>query len=81
VTDGWTAAAATRLKQGDVVTFALSDGVNPQNREDTGDLRMFAVTADTASDGSGNLTIPIFPAMTLSGPYQNVTRGRSTTRP
>jgi hypothetical protein len=75
VTDGWTAAAATRLKQGDVVTFALSDGVNPQNREDTGDLRMFAVTADTASDGSGNLTIPIFPAMTLSGPYQNVNAG------
>lgn len=73
VTNGWTAAAATRVKQGDVITFALTDGVNPQNHEDTGDLRMFACTADTASDGSGNLTIPIFPAMTTTGPYQNVT--------
>jgi hypothetical protein len=74
VTNGWTAAAATRLKRGDVITFASTDGVNPQApRDDTGELRMFAVTADTASDGSGNMTIPIFPAMTLPGsPYQNV---------
>jgi hypothetical protein len=35
---------------------------------------MVAVTADTASDGSGNMTIPIFPALVPAGsPYQNVT--------
>lgn len=72
ITDGWTAVAATRLKRGDCVTFA-TDGVNPQSREDTGDLRMFAVTADTASDGAGNMTIPIFPAMQTAGAYRNVT--------
>jgi hypothetical protein len=71
ITNGWTAAAAPRLKQGDVVTFAATDGLNPQNREDTADLRMFAVTADTSSDGSGNLTIPIFPSLTIAGPYRN----------
>jgi len=72
VTDGWTAAAATRLKQGDPITLASVDGTNPMSRDDTGELRQFVVTADTASDGSGNMTIPIFPAIVLSGPYQNV---------
>lgn len=74
VTDGWTAAAATRVKRGDVLTFAGSNGVNPQPpRDDTSELRQFVATADAASDGSGNMTIPIFPAMTLAGPYKNVT--------
>lgn len=73
ITDGWTAAAATRLKRGDPITFALTNGVNPMSRDDTGELRQFVVTADTASDGAGNMTIPIFPAMVLAGPYQNVT--------
>lgn len=81
ITDGWTAAAATRLNQGDVITFGTAGGtdavnaVNPQSFQDTGSLRQFVVTADTASDGSGNLTIPISPAIVTSGPYQNVTQG------
>jgi len=73
VTDGWTTAAATRLKQGDVITFAAVDGVNPQGRDDTAELRQVAVTADTASDVNGNMSIPVFPALQLTGPYQNVT--------
>lgn len=73
VTNGWTAAAAVRLKQGDPITFAGVNGVNPMSRDDTSELRQFVVTADSSSDGAGNMTIPIFPAIVLSGPYQNVT--------
>jgi hypothetical protein len=76
ITDGWTAAAATRVKQGDV--FTISSGtevyaVNPQSRQSTGARRQFVVTADTASDGSGNATLPISPPITTSGAYQTVT--------
>jgi hypothetical protein len=72
VTDGWTALAAARLKQGDVFTIANVFGVNPQNRQSTGALQQFVVTADVSSDGSGNATIPIFPAITLTGAFQTV---------
>jgi hypothetical protein len=72
VTDGWTAAAASRLKKGDVFTIANVFAVNPQSRQSTGQLRQFTVTADVSSDGSGNATIPISPAITLTGPTQNV---------
>lgn len=73
VTNGWTAAAAARLKKGDVITLAGVYGVNPQNRQSTGQLRQFVVTADVSSDGSGNATIPIYPPITTSGAFQTVT--------
>lgn len=66
VTDGWTAAAATRLKKGDVIQIADVYAINPLNRQSTGRLMDFVVTEDTASDGSGNMTIPIYPA--IKGP-------------
>lgn len=72
VTDGWTAAAATRLKAGDVISIGSVYAVNPQTRVSTGELAQFVVTADVASDGSGNLTIAIDRAIYASGPYQNV---------
>lgn len=72
ITDGWTASAATRLKQGDVFTIASVYAVNPQSRETTGALQQFVVTSDAASDGSGNMTISISPAITLTGAYQTV---------
>lgn len=72
VTDGWTAAAAARLKKGDVFTIANVYAVNPQNRQSTGQLRQFVVTADVSSDGSGNATIPISPAIISSGAFQTV---------
>ena len=75
ITDGWTSVAAQRLNRGDIVTFAGTNSVNPQSFQDTGNLHQFVVTADTSSDGSGNLTIPIYPAIVLTGPYQNVTAG------
>src|SRR5436189_3542000 len=73
VTDGWTAAAALRLRRGDVFTIANVFAVNPQNRRSTNVLRQFVCLADTSSDASGNLTIPIGPALIYGGAYQNVT--------
>lgn len=72
VTDGWTAAAASRLKQGDVFTIANVFHVNPQNRSNTGVLQQFVATSDVSSDGSGNATIPISPSITTSGAFQTV---------
>lgn len=72
VTDGWTAAAANRLKKGDVFTIAGVKAVNPQNYRSTTQLMQFVVTADTASDGAGAATIPIYPPIVTSGAYQTV---------
>lgn len=72
VTDGWTAAAAARLKKGDVFIIANVLAVNPQSRQSTGQPQQFVVTADVSSDGSGNATIPIFPAIVSSGAFQTV---------
>ena len=63
VTDGWTAAAAPRLKEGDVIQIAGVFDINPMSYQSTGRLKDFVVTADVASDGSGNATIPIYPAI------------------
>lgn len=72
VTDGWTGSVANRVKQGDVFTVGVVKAVNPQNRTSTGALRQFVVTADTSSDVSGNLTVPISPPATSSGAYQTI---------
>lgn len=73
VTDGWTAAAANRLKAGDVITIAGVYAVNPENKQSTGALQQFVLTSDVASDGAGNATLPISPAIIAGGAYQNVT--------
>lgn len=73
VTNGWTASAAARLKKGDVFTIAGVNAVNPETKADTGSLRTFVVTADVSSDGSGNATVVISPAIIAGGAYQNVT--------
>lgn len=73
VTDGWTAAAAARLKAGDVVTLASVFAVNPETKQSTGALRQFVVTADVSSDGSGNATLILSPAIIAGGAFQNVT--------
>lgn len=72
VTDGWTAAAASRVKQGDVFTIANVYAVNPVTKAKLTFLKQFTVTADGSSDGSGNLTLSISPAIITTGPMQNV---------
>lgn len=71
VTSGWTGSITGLLKQGDVITFAGAHALNPQSYQSTGALANFVVTADTNSVG-GAASIPIYPAITISGPYQNV---------
>ncbi len=73
VTDGWTAAAALRLNQGDTFTIDGVFSVNPETKASTGVLQSFLVTANTSSDGGGNATIVISPAIIAGGAYQNVT--------
>lgn len=81
ITDAWTAVALTRLNRGDIITFGTLGasnavmGVNPQSRQSTGSLQQFVVTADAASDGAGAMTIPISPAIVVTGAFQNVTQG------
>ena len=72
VTDGWTASAAARLKKGDIFTIAGVNHVNPQSRQSTGTLQQFVVTADVSSDGSGNLTAAISPAIKTTTAFQTV---------
>jgi hypothetical protein len=73
VTNGWTASITGLLKLGDVVTAAGVNAVNPKNRQSTGSLQNFVVTANVNSDGSGNATIPVYPPITTTGAYQTVT--------
>lgn len=72
VTNGWGASIAGLLNVGDVFTIAGVFAVNPQNRFSTGALQNFSVTAVANSDGGGNSTISIQPAIIISGAYQTV---------
>jgi hypothetical protein len=81
-TTGWTAAAALRLKKGDVIQLAGVYAVNPMSRQTTGRLRDFTVTADVSSDASGNATIPISPAIILApDPRQTVSNAAAASAP
>ena len=64
-------ASTTSLNVGDVLTFANVYAVNPVSKLSTGDLKQFTVTQAVAASG-GALTVSISPALTLSGPNQNV---------
>lgn len=63
------------LKKGN--TFTIGSGstgcyaVNPQEKTQINSLQCFTVMADVTSSG-GAATVPIFPAIVLSGPFQNV---------
>lgn len=72
ITDGWTAAAATRLNVGDRFTIANVYMVNAQSRVSNGTLQEFVVTAQIDSDSGGNATIYFQPPITPSGQYQTV---------
>ena len=67
ITNGWTAAAALRLNVGDIFTVAGVYSVNPLNKNSTGKLQQFVVTAAASSDGSGNSTIAISPSIVPVG--------------
>lgn len=76
-TDGWT---TTTLNRGDKfvigsATSATVGGVNsvhPRTRKDTGYQQQFTVV-NTITDTAGALALVVYPAITVSGTYQNVT--------
>lgn len=72
VTDAWTAGAAQRLAKGDVFTIANVFQVNSETKQSVGKVQKFVVTADASSDGSGNLTAIVSPALIRGGAYQNI---------
>jgi len=73
---GFTAAAANRLKKGDIFTIANTNAVNPVSLASTGKPRQFTVTADVNSAADGTATIPIYPPIigpaTPANPRQTV---------
>jgi hypothetical protein len=78
VTNGWTAAAASRLNAGDTFTIAGVFSVNPETKQSTGMLQSLLATTATSSDAAGNATITISPAIIAGGAYQNVTARPAT---
>jgi hypothetical protein len=72
VTNGWGASVTGLLNIGDVFTVAGVFAINPRNRQSTGVLQDFVVLSTVNTDGSGNATISVYPALTTSGAYQTV---------
>jgi hypothetical protein len=78
VTNGWSNSITGLLKAGDVITIAGVNSVNPETKQSTGSLQTFVVTADVNSDGSGNATLVISPAIIAGGAFQNVSARPAT---
>jgi len=74
-TSGWPNTTAI-LNAGDIIQFASSFAVNPQNRQSTGTLAQWVVTQNVVSSGGGLATIPIAGpsgnGLITAGPFQNV---------
>lgn len=71
ITDGWSNSTLV-LKAGDVITFAGVFDVHPETKAALPNLKQFVVTADATSNGSGQVTLSVVPAVISGGPYQNV---------
>jgi P22 coat protein - gene protein 5 len=74
VLDGATASQAGWAKAGDVITINGVFAINGGTRQAYTYLKQFTVLSDAASDGSGNVTLTISPAIVsdTASPYQNV---------
>lgn len=70
--DGITGSITGCYKAGDVIQIGGVYAVNPVTKQSTGSLMQFVVTADTDSDTNEIASLPISPAIYLTGPYQNV---------
>jgi hypothetical protein len=70
-----TAVAGGTLAKGTVISFPGVFAVNPQSRQSTGVLMQFVVTADVAAAAT---SIPISPAMVVTGAFQNCTASTTT---
>ena len=72
VTNGWSNSITGLLNVGDVFTIQSVFAINPQNRTSTGSLQNFVVLSPANSDGGGNSSLTIYPAITTTGAYQTV---------
>lgn len=70
--DGLTISTTGILQVGAVFTIAGVYALNPISRNVLTDLAQFTVTAVANSNGTGQAAITIYPAIVLTGPYQNV---------
>lgn len=59
----------TTFLVGDVITFAGVNRVHPETKVSTGQLQQFVITANS---GASATSLAISPALTVSGPRQNV---------
>lgn len=78
---GFTAAAAQRLRAGDIFTLPTVFGVNAVSGDPRQDLQQFVVTAAVSSDAAGAASIPIYPPITVTGPYKTVTNSPAAGAP
>jgi len=72
ITDGWSNSITDVVKEGDVFTIANVFAVNPVTKATLPFLKQFVVTAAASSNGSGQATLTIYPAIITSGAFQNV---------
>lgn len=78
VTDGWSNSVANLLTAGEVFTIAGVFAMNPVPGEGTTGkqqmsyLQQFTVLSAASSNGSGQATLTISPAIIIDGPYQTV---------
>lgn len=74
ITNGWTAAAAQRVRVGDVFTIAGVYAVNPVTKATLPILKQFVVAPASTlnSDAGGNLPLTISPQIIATGAFQNV---------
>ena len=70
---GFAISTTAALRKGDVFTIAGVNSVNPKSRLDDGRPRFFVATTDVDSDGAGNASVPISPAIITTGAFQTVT--------
>lgn len=72
VLTGLTINETTVFKAGDVISIAGTSEFNQITREPTGREMQFAVQEDADSDGSGDVTITVFPSIQFTGPRKNI---------
>jgi hypothetical protein len=65
IIDGTTATTGN-YKYGDIITLGLY-AVNPVSGDTLSDLRQFTILNDVTADGSGNMTLNIYPTIALVG--------------
>ena len=72
ITDGWSNSITNVVRAGDIFTIAGVFAVNAITKQTLNRLQQFVVTASANSDGSGNATLSISPAIVATGTTQNV---------